>query len=381
MRDMKTSSNWRIPIPAVGFMVFWIPMILLALRLIKSREPGVGLVILLFSIPLILQTLGLFLPQNKSLLMGYWLFSLCSSGPYLVCLTIYLVSDDPGYLAAPLCITVSLGQVVLAALITGIFSRGTSVLRKISRLGGSRGGEVLLALAIFISVAYLLAFSFAFDDRYRVARNNRPGLIRTASVADDDSLSVESPVKLGSIFFELGSARLEAEELQGQSQDRLAEINKLALQRILKRFEQFKIGQSLRVTLKGYATTVPIRAGSYISNYELAQARIAVVQNFLWNALARKYDIDWILVPNVTEDLVGARQERKVDIEVQEIRRSMGVRPLTLLEYLYFTTYTITTTGYGDIIPRSPLAMFICTVANWYEVFFCGCIFQCGYYL
>jgi hypothetical protein len=180
-------------------------------------------------------------------------------------------------------------------------------------------------------------------------------------------VAISNPTKAGSIFFEVGSAKPELE----QSQSSLAEVNKVNLRQILQTFDRYKPGQSsLRVTLKGYATNLPIRGGLYSSNYELAQARIEAVRILLSTASARKFDIAWILVPNVTEDLAGERPERKVDVEIQEVSRSTGVRILTLLEYLYFTTYTITTTGYGDIIPRSPLAMFICTLANWYEVFF-----------
>lgn len=43
---------------------------------------------------------------------------------------------------------------------------------------------------------------------------------------------------------------------------------------------------------------------------------------------------------------------------------------LQLLDYLYFMIYTITTTGYGDIIPVSGFTKFIVSIANILEVFF-----------
>jgi hypothetical protein len=43
---------------------------------------------------------------------------------------------------------------------------------------------------------------------------------------------------------------------------------------------------------------------------------------------------------------------------------------MALLDYLYFATYTITTTGYGDIKPMTPYAKFLCTLANMTEFFF-----------
>lgn len=43
---------------------------------------------------------------------------------------------------------------------------------------------------------------------------------------------------------------------------------------------------------------------------------------------------------------------------------------LNLLDYVYFTVYTITTTGYGDIQPKTPQTKFISSLANLIEVFF-----------
>jgi hypothetical protein len=43
---------------------------------------------------------------------------------------------------------------------------------------------------------------------------------------------------------------------------------------------------------------------------------------------------------------------------------------LSLMDHVYFTIYTITTTGYGDIIPTTTYAKFLCSFANILEVFF-----------
>lgn len=43
---------------------------------------------------------------------------------------------------------------------------------------------------------------------------------------------------------------------------------------------------------------------------------------------------------------------------------------LSLNDYFYFTIYTITTTAYGDIIPRTAFSRFLCSIANIYEIFF-----------
>ncbi|MEN3336109.1 MAG: hypothetical protein V7641_5474 [Blastocatellia bacterium] len=43
---------------------------------------------------------------------------------------------------------------------------------------------------------------------------------------------------------------------------------------------------------------------------------------------------------------------------------------LKLLDYMYLAIYTVTTTGYGDIVPTSNYAKFLCTLGNFLAVFF-----------
>jgi flagellar motor protein MotB len=45
-------------------------------------------------------------------------------------------------------------------------------------------------------------------------------------------------------------------------------------------------------------------------------------------------------------------------------------KQLRLMDYVYFSIYTITTTGYGDIVPNTAYAKFITSVANIFEVIF-----------
>lgn len=58
--------------------------------------------------------------------------------------------------------------------------------------------------------------------------------------------------------------------------------------------------------------------------------------------------------------------------DVQGIRRAFydRGRKLNLIEYLYFTIYTITTTGYGDIVPITAYAKMLSSVVNIFELFF-----------
>ena len=45
-------------------------------------------------------------------------------------------------------------------------------------------------------------------------------------------------------------------------------------------------------------------------------------------------------------------------------------RELSLMDYMYFSIYTITTTGYGDIIPTTSYSKFVISIANICEVLF-----------
>lgn len=65
-----------------------------------------------------------------------------------------------------------------------------------------------------------------------------------------------------------------------------------------------------------------------------------------------------------------ADSKRIVMVSLVPVENYRGFVPLSLLDYMYFTIYTITTTGYGDIVPTTPYAKFLCSFANILEVFF-----------
>ncbi len=68
----------------------------------------------------------------------------------------------------------------------------------------------------------------------------------------------------------------------------------------------------------------------------------------------------------------GDKAQRQVEAEVT--RGIVGVRVdpyvMSLLDYVYFMMYTITTTGYGDIVPWTPFAKWVVTLANIFELVF-----------
>jgi hypothetical protein len=65
-------------------------------------------------------------------------------------------------------------------------------------------------------------------------------------------------------------------------------------------------------------------------------------------------------------------RKRVVVVTVKPVQQSLGhmFAPLSLMDYMYFTIYTITTTGYGDIVPTTTYAKFLCSAANILEVLF-----------
>jgi hypothetical protein len=136
----------------------------------------------------------------------------------------------------------------------------------------------------------------------------------------------------------------------------------------------------VRVVLAGYSDDLPV-SGSYKSNFELSLARISQVIVNLVSRLEKKdaqrewgRSIEWLPLPSASEQgfFDGGKRigDERLSVEVV-LLRSDGDRGknLCLLDYIYFGVYTITTTGYGDIIPISAYAKFITTVANFFEIF------------
>ncbi|HKS28136.1 MAG TPA: ion channel [Pyrinomonadaceae bacterium] len=72
------------------------------------------------------------------------------------------------------------------------------------------------------------------------------------------------------------------------------------------------------------------------------------------------------------EDIEKDASNRVAVVRVRPLQGSKThlYAPLSLMDYMYFTIYTITTTGYGDIVPTTTYAKFLCSVANILEVFF-----------
>jgi hypothetical protein len=160
--------------------------------------------------------------------------------------------------------------------------------------------------------------------------------------------------------------------------------------------------QRVQIRLVGHANEAKPGRDRFPSNYELSEARVQSVHMLLSGQARRftglgKAEIQWLHVAQSSEPrpvmVEGSTRvlpnevdpRRSVDVLVEGIADQLTAKhaeillpPASLdpLDYLYFMIYTITTTGYGDMRPVTPLAKFICSVANLFEVLFLVILFN-----
>jgi outer membrane protein OmpA-like peptidoglycan-associated protein len=151
-----------------------------------------------------------------------------------------------------------------------------------------------------------------------------------------------------------------------------------------------------RVEIVGHSDQKDIQGPAYKSNQELAAARAENVKYKIMKELSFRdekqwREIEWVCVSESNE----GSNDRKVDVFVREVAHDPvpsqmphlesqllplvneeKPHPLNLMDYIYFANYTITTTGYGDIIPNTAYTKFICSFANICEVFFLVVLFN-----
>lgn len=168
-------------------------------------------------------------------------------------------------------------------------------------------------------------------------------------------------------------------------------------------------GASYLVEVRGHANDTRIRSdprAAYSSNYEISKQRadqVTLVLNTLFRDVRNGMNepaVRWLaygvanedsqLDPDPADWLNAAPLQPKLSVEVhiQPVADSFQERylraaqnelaaarvaprdDLELIDYIYFTTYTITTTGYGDIIPVGNYTKLIVTLANLIELLF-----------
>ncbi len=82
-----------------------------------------------------------------------------------------------------------------------------------------------------------------------------------------------------------------------------------------------------------------------------------------------------ILQPEQMRNLMAGQDKANDKLKVLETAQNEHIsqsqsKPLRLMDYMYFSIYTITTTGYGDIVPTTAYAKFVTSAANIFEVIF-----------
>ena len=258
---------------------------------------------------------------------------------------------------------------------------------------------LIFFLTVFLGVSFLFGFSFAFHDKARLyttgenSHHKEPALVMGSVIGGPGALPepdpLPSPVKVANLTFDVGTSVPNSESE--------AEVLK-AVTAIQERSNNDK---AVRILLIGGADLRQIKSGAYQSNYELAEARAQSTKNLILERLATSKsanvlrNLEWTCLARPNEGIQKlnnhARKRDQGSYEGQEDRtvqvfvidafeapaqlvvrnlRTNHVKPLRLMDYVYFANYTITTTGYGDIVPNTTYAKFICSFANICEVFF-----------
>jgi hypothetical protein len=289
--------------------------------------------------------------------------------------------------------------------------------------------------AMFLGVAYLFGFAFAFHDQSRVKEVDGKRVYSTMPPLYTESPNFrgesERGVKTkdkkddleGCFYFPTLRAEMEMEKEPPREQRDTKITSEMErkwhnfdeLERLLTHIEKGWDDKLVRITLVGRASTEPITLPdrknrgklaesdnmTYLSNYELSQARTqAVKYEVLGRLIEAGYEkwrnIEWMSVPlsneqssrsNIRCPYLGGEGSEPTDnnkivkafVEVVPGDAATGnlgrfyesePKPLDLLGYMYFSVYTITTTGYGDIMPTSNYARFLAALANIFEMFF-----------
>lgn len=290
-----------------------------------------------------------------------------------------------------------------------------------------------LFFSAFLAVSYLFGFAFAFHDKSLSASSDVkmsstshdkgvPGQTPALYMKNfylGESSPTPTPVSgEWSFQFEEGRAIPDIEQNKAEDQDKDTKKREIAdrrdhnntcLEEITQKLaEATKGGNKVRVVLTGRANEKPVVGVPYLSNYELSNARAQNVAHAIMEKLTRDKgnewrNIEWVLISasnempalplsqinaqgkEVSKSAVSRPEDKVVEAHIEPIsqdpmtlqmqrfeieREHPQNRPLDLIDYIYFANYTVTTTGYGDIIPLTPYAKFICSLANICEVFF-----------
>lgn len=259
---------------------------------------------------------------------------------------------------------------------------------------------LIFFITVFLGVSYLFGFAFAFHDKARLfiaagINHEEPALVM-ANVMGAGSTELPhpspatNPIQIATLTFGVGTS------IPNSDTDQEIAKAVIAIE------EKSANDKAMRILLIGGADLRQINSLAYRSNYELAEARAQNTKNLLLQKLSRSQsanvlrNLEWTCLAQPNEGTTRrlshhakrreflddeGKDDRTVQVFLMEtfeapsqlIVRNMRAnhpRPLRLMDYIYFANYTITTTGYGDIVPNTTYAKFICSFANICEVLF-----------
>jgi hypothetical protein len=298
----------------------------------------------------------------------------------------------------------------------------------ISTISAYRLHAVCFFLSAFLSVAYLLAFAVAFDDR---SEHGKALFYAKEAYHPDTGVSDHREAAQAKFFFArgVGSLDLPHNSAHGDALPDPAELwhgppdeecdpvsgspsrercNSLALSAIARFIDSTSATERLRFTIMSHADS-----GTESLNWELTRMRAAETHRQLasWLGQKRSWDenkrtsavesgesptglrmfnnIDFVELSVGSQNLfLGSPPVSPVRRPNRELWRLVEVKMevvngesefaagstsggrKTLLDYVYFLIYTITTTGYGDMIPISAFVKFVTSLANMFEILF-----------
>lgn len=300
-------------------------------------------------------------------------------------------------------------------------------LRLVRSLRRHPTGAICFFVSVFCLVTVFLAFGLAFHDQGlrlaasekgeatdalpRVLASGPPvGLFAGPIGPKPPAPRAESPevgsegsplAKTWKVRFPRGETRVACgPNYQGLSEGYIAELegeewiaatNERELGRLAAHIASRNGHSRLQVVIAGHADDTSPTSGQG-TNFEISRARadqvwLEILHRLQGEEHGWSQDVQWypmafsnqgpFLDPSL-DPRPGSVDRLLVEVAVlpsselipEPIAPAVGGRPLELLDYLYFTVYTITTTGYGDIVPVSPYAKLTTALANLSEVLF-----------
>jgi hypothetical protein len=242
------------------------------------------------------------------------------------------------------------------------------------------------ALYLFSHAGYDLTFALALHDRCSglalYADDPKPARTEIYTLHfSEGSPSIDTVVELATLIDDWPAAgdgqRAAVERRLGvpnAAVTREMAFDVAEWKRLITEIDRGKPPSVWRVTIIGHASDALAPEEGKERNQWLSEARSEDTRGAIRTELKRHHPnvrVVWTLSAIANDDrfmtsdfLDGKDHKLSVEIILQRERR------FELLDYAYFMTYTITTTGYGDLRPISAQAKFITCLANIFELLF-----------